>query len=178
MNVSSWFSKMVGGELTLANLKNVLNLQLDDLHSAETQIIAALPKMIEVANSASLKTAFENHLEQSHEHLRRLEESFKRLKHAPTGETCEAMEGLITEAEEVIDLDGDSDVKDAALIAATQRIEHYEIAGYGCARTFARRLGHWEVANLLQKTLNEEKEADAALTFVAEAFINAEAART
>lgn len=177
MNVSSWFSKMLGGSMTLDNLENLLELQLRDLTSAEDQLLAALPKMAEAASSPELKTAFRTHLEQTRKHKSRLEQAFRLLGKEPESETCEAMEGLIAEGQEVIALDGDADVKDAALIAAAQRVEHYEIAGYGCARTFARRLGRTDVANLLQQTLEEEAQADKALTRVAETVVNAEAAR-
>jgi ferritin-like metal-binding protein YciE len=178
MKKSSWFSKMTGTALTLENLEDVLILQLRDLYGAEEQLIEALPKMSEGASSPELKNAFQMHLAETREHVNRLEEAFGLLGQEAESESCEAMEGLISEGEEIVGLDGDPDVKDAALIAAAQRVEHYEIAGYGCARTFARRLGHNEVAGLLQQTLDEEGNADKILTEIAELFVNEEAARS
>ena len=176
MKASSWFSKMVGTAMTLDNLENVLTLQLQDLYSAEQQLIAALPKMEQAASSPTLKRAFQTHLAETRRHKERLEQAFRQLGQDPKTETCDAMKGLITEGQEVMGLDGDPEVKDAALIAAAQRVEHYEIAGYGCARSFARRLGHNEVANLLQQTLQEEANADKTLTRIAEESVNVHAA--
>jgi ferritin-like metal-binding protein YciE len=176
MKASSWFAKMSGTALTLDNLEKVLTLQLRDLLSAEEQLIVALPKMAEAASSPQLKRAFQTHLGETRQHKQRLEQAFKHLRQEPKAETCDAMKGLISEGEEVISLDGESDVKDAALIAAAQRVEHYEMAGYGCARTFARRLGHQNVAMLLQQTLDEEGNADKLLTQIAEETINEHAA--
>jgi len=178
MSMSSWFSKMIGTSMTLDNLENVLVLQLRDLYSAEQQLIDALPKMAEEANSSDLKSAFTTHLAETRQHKARLEQACRLLRQDPGGETCEAMQGLIAEGEEVISMDGDPDVKDAALIAAAQRVEHYEMAGYGCARTFARRLGHQSVASLLQETLEEEANADKILTHIAESTVNTQAARS
>jgi ferritin-like metal-binding protein YciE len=177
MKASSWFSKMLGSSLTLDNLGNLLELQLRDLYSAEEQLIDALPKMAEAASSTELKTAFNSHLGETRRQKDRLERCFKLLGKEVQSESCDAMEGLISEGEEIINMDGDPDVKDAALIAAAQRVEHYEIAGYGCARTFARRLGKQQVAELLQETLDEEGNADKMLTDIAESFVNIEAAR-
>lgn len=178
MSASSWFSKMTGTALKLENLECVLCLQLKDLYSAEEQLIEALPKMAEAASSAELRDAFEQHLAETKQQKARIERGFRLLGKEPESEKCEAMQGLIAEGQEVIDMEGDAEVKDAALIAAAQRVEHYEIAGYGCARTFARRLGHEELAGLLQETLDEEANADKILTHVAESFVNAEAARS
>jgi ferritin-like metal-binding protein YciE len=178
MAMSSWISKLTGTALTLDNLENVLELQLRDLYSAEEQLIKALPKMAAAACSDELKSAFETHLQETQLQKTRIERVFKLLGKEPQSETCEAMQGLIAEGDEIIALDGDPEVKDAALIAAAQRVEHYEIAGYGCARTFARRLGHTEAANLLQETLDEEGNTDKILTHVAENFVNTEAARS
>jgi ferritin-like metal-binding protein YciE len=178
MASSSWFSKMVGTAMTLDNLESVLLLQLQDLASAEDQLIKALPKMADAASSTELKDAFLTHLEETRGQRRRLSEAFGMLGQKDRSETCEAMQGLIQEGEEVIGLDGDPEVKDAALIAAAQRVEHYEIAGYGCARTFARQLGHMNLAMLLQQTLDEEANADKLLTDLAESFVNTEAARS
>jgi len=178
MSVSSWFSKMTGTALTLDNLENVLELQLRDLYSAEQQLIDALPKMADAASNPDLKSAFQTHLAETRQQKTRLEQAFRKLGKEPTAETCDAMKGLISEGDEIISLDGDPDVKDAALIAAAQRVEHYEMAGYGCARTFARRLGHNSVGDLLQETLDEEANADKILTHLAESFINVTAARS
>jgi len=174
---SSWFSKMLGTSLTLDNLCNLLEMQLRDLYSAEEQLIDALPKMAEAASSTELKTAFNTHLGETRRQKERLQRCFKLLGKEVQSESCDAMEGLISEGSEIINTDGDPDVKDAALIAAAQRVEHYEIAGYGCARTFARRLGKQQVAELLQETLDEEGNADKMLTDIAESFVNVEAAR-
>jgi len=176
MSVSSWFSKMLGTGLTLDNLQNVLEMQLGDLTSAEDQLIKALPKMAEAASNPELKSAFNTHLMETRQQRQRLDQAFCLMNREPTTETCEAMQGLIAEGQEVIDAEGDPEVKDAALIAAAQRVEHYEMAGYGCARTFARQLGHHDVAMLLQETLEEEGNADKILTHIAESHVNAEAA--
>lgn len=178
MSASSWFSKMLGTSMTLDNLENVLQLQLRDLASAEEQLIQALPKMAEAASSFDLKNAFMNHLAETRQQRLRIDQAFRLLGMEPETETCEAMQGLIAEGEEVIALDGDPDVKDAALIAAAQRVEHYEMAGYGCARTFARQLGRNDVADLLQETLDEEGNADKLLTDIAESHINIGAAHS
>lgn len=173
---SSWFSKILGNAITLENLEAVLQMQLRDLAGAEEQLTGALPKMRDAASSIELKVAFEHHLDETIRQQARLDEAFHLLGLQPDIETCEAMQGLIAEGDELIALEGDAEAKDAALIAAAQRVEHYEIAGYGCARTFARRLGHFEVAALLQETLNEEHEADRTLTRIAESGVNAAAA--
>ncbi len=168
MKTSSWFSKMLGMSMKLENLDNLLLLQLEDLYSAEDQLIAALPNMEAAATSHELKSAFRTHLEETRHHKQRLERAFRMLAHEPKMETCDAMKGLISEGDEIIGLDGEPDVKDAALIAAAQRVEHYEIAGYGCVRAFARRLGRTDLAELLQETLDEEANADKILTHIAE----------
>jgi ferritin-like metal-binding protein YciE len=178
MKASSWFSKMLGTDMCLDNLENVLVLQLRDLRSAEEQLIDALPKMADAASNPELRSAFQTHLQETREHKNRLDQALRLMGLEPESEICQAMEGLIAEGEEIIGLEGDADVKDAALIAAAQRVEHYEIAGYGCARTFARRLGQQQVAALLQETLEEEGNADKILTHVAESVVNSEAARS
>ena len=174
---SSWFSKMIGQQMTLDNLEELLVHQLVDLYSAESQLIDALPKMADAASNAALANAFRTHLAETRQQKTRLEQVFKHLGREPESETCEAMEGLIQEGQEVLAADGDPSVKDAALIAAAQRVEHYEMAGYGCARTFARQLGHTAVADLLQQTLNEEGNTDKRLTQIAESLVNPQAAR-
>jgi ferritin-like metal-binding protein YciE len=153
-------------------LRDLYVNELRDLHSAENQLVDALPKMAAAATSSQLRQAFTEHLEQTRGHVRRLEEIFDALGEKPTGETCEAMEGLISEGESYVKASGDDDVRDAGLIGAAQRVEHYEIAGYGTARTLANRLGEKEAADLLQATLNEEGEADHKLTEIAERDVN------
>jgi ferritin-like metal-binding protein YciE len=174
----SWFKKMLGMEMTLDNLDNVLELQLRDLYSAEQQLVSALPKMVDAASSPALKSALRNHLEETKRQKNRLEQVFRSLGKEVESETCDAMQGLISEGEEVASLEGDLEAKDAALIAAAQRVEHYEIAGYGCARAFARQLGHSQAAELLRQSLEEERAADQKLTEVAESFVNEAAARS
>ena len=177
MGVKSWFSKLTGSSMTLDHLDDLLVEQLKDLYNAEEQLIEALPKVAEAASFAQLKQAIKQHWEETKGQKIRLERAFRELGHEPQGEQCEAMEGLLAEAEEVIAAKGDPPVKDAALIAAAQRVEHYEIAGYGCARTFARQTGHESVAQLLQETLDEEAAADEKLTEIAENLVNPSAAR-
>jgi ferritin-like metal-binding protein YciE len=152
--------------------------QLQDLYDAEQRLTKALPKMAEAAHNPTLKNAFNEHLRQTQNHLTRLEQVFKMSKQSAQAKTCEAMKGLIQEGQEAIDASGQPDVKDAALIAAAQRVEHYEIAGYGCARTFAQRLGRRDAAQLLQQTLDEEAATDKKLTALAEQAINPKAAAT
>ena len=156
MTVASWFTKMTGNAQSLNNLEDLLVEQLQDLYDAENRLIDALPKMAEAAHMPALKQAFQDHLRETEAQKRRLEQAFEQLGKEAKRETCEAMQGLIAEGQEMIGLEGDDEVKDAGLIAAAQRVEHYEIAGYGCARAFARRLGHDAVAKLLQETLDEE----------------------
>jgi ferritin-like metal-binding protein YciE len=152
----------------LNSLRDLFVDQLKDLYDAESQIVTALPKMANAASSAPLKQAFQQHLEQSHEHLRRLENVFNEVGVRPIGEHCPAMAGLIEEGEEIISAPGDAAVKDAALIAAAQRVEHYEMAGYGAVRTYAKELGFKNAEKLLQQTLDEEGAADKKLTGLAE----------
>jgi ferritin-like metal-binding protein YciE len=159
-------------------MDDLLLTELEDLYDAETRLTKALPKMAEAAANGQLKNAFNNHLGQTEQHLQRLEQAFDFLGCSPTRETCEAMKGLIAEGDEIISADGDPMVKDSALLAAAQRVEHYEISAYGSARTFAEHLGHNRIANLLQQTLDEEKETDQKLTKIAESSINQMASRT
>lgn len=142
--------------------------ELRDLYSAENQLVSALPQMAAAAKSDTLKSAFESHLEETRGHVRRLSEIFTDLGQSPNGKTCKAMQGLIAEGSEAIQMQGDPDVRDAALIGAAQRVEHYEMAGYGVARTFAKELGFDNAASKLQKTLDEEGSADKKLTSIAE----------
>ena len=150
--------------------------QLQDLYDAEKRLTSALPKMAEAAHNTALRSAIQQHLRETQNHVNRLERAFQMLGRSAEGKTCDAMKGLISEGQEAIDAGGDPNVKDAALIAAAQRVEHYEMAGYGCARTFAQRLGKQDVARLLQETLQEEEATDKKLTQLAESNINPKAA--
>ena len=149
--------------------------ELRDIYDAEKQLIKALPKMAEAASSEELRSGFEEHLEQTKGHAQRLDQIFNALGEKPTGKKCKGMQGLVSEGSEVIDEDFDDDVKDAALISAAQRVEHYEIAAYGTVRTYASILDEQNAVSLLEKTLEEEKETDQKLTELAE-NINTEAA--
>jgi ferritin-like metal-binding protein YciE len=149
--------------------------QLQDLYDAEQRLTKALPKMAAAAHNSSLKAAFEEHNRQTQNHVSRLEQIFQHLGKSAKTKTYEAMKGLVEEGSEVISGQGDPDVKDAALIAAAQRLEHYGIAAYGTARTFAQRLGQTECARLLQQTLDEEAATDMKLTSLAEKSINPKA---
>lgn len=157
------------------HLNDLFIEELEDLYDAEKRLTDALPKMAEAASDADLKQAFKAHEMQTHQHVARLEEIFHRIGKSPSRETCQAMKGLIKEGEEMIDAKGNEAVRDAALIAAAQRVEHYEIAGYGTLRTFARQLGLMDVAQTLQQTLDEEGETDQRLTEIAESRINPQA---
>jgi ferritin-like metal-binding protein YciE len=158
----------------LASLEDLFVDELKDLYSAENQLLKALPKMAKAATAKELKAGFEKHLKQTQGHVERLEEIFEELEESPKGKKCKAMEGLVEEGAEVIDEDAEPEVKDAALIAAAQRVEHYEIAGYGCVRTYAKLLGRNDAMKLLQQTLDEEGDTDKILTKLAET-INVEA---
>ena len=160
--------------MKLENLKDLYIHELKDLHSAEKQITKALPKMVKAASNEELADAFREHLEQTEEHVRRLEEILESHDETFRGAKCKGMEGLIKEGSEMIEEDGDGDVRDSGLISAAQRVEHYEIAGYGCARTYAELLGDNDGAELLQQTLEEEKKTDRKLTELA-GSINVEA---
>jgi ferritin-like metal-binding protein YciE len=161
--------------MKLESLNDLYLEQLKDLYSAETQLLDALPKMAERATSADLKQGFQEHLRQTREHMHRLEQIFSDLGDTPKGHTCEGMKGLIKEGEEMIKMKGEDKVIDAGLIAAAQRVEHYEIAGYGTVRTYAEMLGHSQHATLLERTLQEEEMTDEKLSQLAESHINEEA---
>ena len=139
-----------------------------DLYSAEEQLIAALPKMVEAASSTKIKGAFRDHLELTRKHHQRLEQIFSKHGESPRGKKCKGMEGLIKEGEDIIKEDAPAEVKDVALIAAAQRVEHYEIAAYGTVRTFASKLGLHDDKAVLQETLNEEGATDILLTQLAQ----------
>jgi len=156
-------------------LDDLLINQLQDLYDAEQQISDALPKMERAATHPQLKSAFREHLGQTQQHVTRLDRVIGMMGPDSERETCQAMKGIIREGEDAVDAGGDPSVKDAALIAAAQRVEHYEIAVYGTARTFARQLGRDEIADILQQTLDEEKQTDQKLTKIAESSVNIEA---
>ena len=161
--------------MEINSLRELYIDQLRDLYDAEYQLIKALPKMAEGATSEELREGIEEHLEQTRNQAQRLEQIFERLGETPKGERCKGMEGVIKEGSETLEKEMDDDTKDAAIIAAAQRVEHYEIAGYGTVRTYANLLGETEAAELLEETLDEEKETDQKLTQLAEE-INIEAA--
>jgi ferritin-like metal-binding protein YciE len=164
--------------MTFHSLNDVFVVQIQDLYDAEQRLTKALPKMAEAAASEPLKKAFRAHLRETEQHVARLEKIFKMIGLTPERETCEAMKGLIAEGDEVISADGDPSAKDAALIAAAQRVEHYEIAGYGTVRTLALHLGHQDAAAVLQQTLKEESACDKKLTKIAESAVNVSAGRS
>lgn len=158
----------------LTSLRGAYIEQLKDLYSAENQLTKALPKMAKAASSPDLSQGFEEHLKQTKGHVERLEKIFKALDEKPTGKKCKAMEGLVEEGAEAIDENASPATKDALLIAAAQRVEHYEIAGYGTVKAFAKLLGEDDAAKLLDETLQEEAETNDKLTELSET-INAEA---
>ena len=153
--------------MDLDSLKDLFIDELRDLYDAENQITEALPKLIEKAQYPQLKSALQEHLEVTRGQIRRLESIFQRLGEKPSGESCKGMKGLIKEGDDMATRDGSPSVIDAAIISAVQRVEHYEIAGYGTVRTYADLLGEKEFVSLLQQTLDEEKEADKSLTELA-----------
>jgi len=162
--------------MKMKTLEDLLHHELKDLYSAEKQLTKALPKMAKAASSDDLQNAFQTHLTETEHQIARLEDILEKLQIPLRAHKCKAMEGLIEEGKEILEEEMDEQVRDAALIAAAQRVEHYEIAGYGCARTFARQLGHDEIADTLQTTLDEEKATDEKLTELAMQHINEEAA--
>ena len=156
------------------SLRDLLIDELQDLHDAENRLIKALPKMAKAASHEELKDGFQEHLEQTRGHVDRLERCFKLLGEKARSKTCHAMKGLIEEGKEAIEEDAPDAIRDAKMIGAAQRIEHYEMAGYGTARAFAETLGETKVANLLQETLDEEGDTNKKLTSIAET-VNEEA---
>ena len=148
-------------------LKELYIDELKDIYNAENQLVKALPKMAKAANSDELRTGFEEHLEQTRGHVQRLEQIFKELGEKPSGKKCKGMEGLVAEGQEMMGEDFEDEVMDAALISAAQRVEHYEIAAYGTVRTYAELLGEDTAVQLLEQTLEEEKETDQKLTDMA-----------
>jgi ferritin-like metal-binding protein YciE len=150
--------------------------QLRDLYHAEKQLVKALPKMAKAAKSEDLSEAFKTHLGETEEHVSRIEQVFEKIGVKARTKKCQAMEGLIEEGEELIDEEPEAEILDAGLIGAAQKVEHYEIASYGTLITWARQLGHEDFADLLKRTLDEEKQADEKLTSLAESHVNQEAA--
>ena len=161
--------------MELDTLKELYVEELKDLYSAENQILKALPRMIKVASHKELKRAFTTHERQTREHVKRLERICKELGVSPKGKKCHGMEGLLEEGKELISEKPEPDVLDAGLISAAQHVEHYEMAGYGTVRTYARQLGFEAQAELLQRTLDEEGETDKLLTNLATTSINIDA---
>ena len=161
--------------MKLDNLRKLFVEELRDLYSAENQLVKALPKMATGASSEELKQALEDHLEQTQGHVERLEQVFEQLDETPKGKTCKAMKGLVEEGSEILEEDGEDSLVDAGIIAAAQKVEHYEIASYGTVRTWAGLLGEKEVAELLQETLDEEGEANKLLNKLAQDIVNPEA---
>jgi len=161
--------------MKLDTLENLYISELRDLYSAENQLLKALPKMAKGASSNELREAFEEHLEQTRSHVERLEQIFEQLDESPKGKTCHGMKGLIEEGSEILKEDGEDSILDAGIIVAAQKVEHYEIAGYGSVRTFANLLGKDEEARLLQATLDEESETNEILNGLAENIVNPEA---
>lgn len=160
---------------SLKNLEDLFEHQLKDIYSAEKQIKSAIPKMIKNANNKKLKEAFNHHLKQTETQLERLTNIARDLEIKITGETCKGMKGLITEAEDFLSEDAESNVRDAGLIANAQRVEHYEISAYGTVVEYAKALGHRESARLLEETLKEERNTDEKLTDLAIDIINVKA---
>lgn len=164
-----------GGCMKLENLHSLLVEELQDLYSAENQIIEALPDMIEEASSPDLKNALQQHLEETRGQVRRLDQIFSQLPNVKKdGKTCKGMKGILKDGQDLLDTDAEPEVLDAGMIAGAQRVEHYEIAGYGTVRTYAQLLGRKDWAQLLEQTLNEEKQADQKLNQLA-SRINVEA---
>jgi ferritin-like metal-binding protein YciE len=154
--------------MKIESLRDLYVDQLKDLYNAEQQLIKALPKMAKASTSEELRAAFEDHLGQTRQHAQRIETIFEQMGEKAAGKKCKAMEGLVKEGSEVMEEDMEDGIKDAAIIAAAQRVEHYEIAGYGCVKAYATRLGDENAASLLEQTLQEEKQADELLNGIAE----------
>jgi len=163
--------------MEMSNLQDLLVENLKDLYSAENQILKALPKAAKKVENDQLRMALEEHVEQTRGHVERLEQVLSKMGEKGGGKKCHGMEGLLEEAKELLGEDAEPEVLDAGLIVDCQKVEHYEIAGYGSAVTFAKLLGNDEAARLLSQTLDEEKAADQKLTAIAESSINLEAAQ-
>ena len=163
--------------MALETLHDLWVHELKDLYSAERQLVQALPKMAKAASSEELRTAIENHLAETEQQVTRIEQILESFGESPRGQKCEGMEGLIEEGKSLLEEDGDEDVLDAGIIVAAQKVEHYEIASYGAVCEYARMMGHTEALQLLEQTLEEEKNADQLLNQIAEGGINALAER-
>jgi ferritin-like metal-binding protein YciE len=161
--------------MKLDSLETLWVEELRDIYNAENQLLKALPKMAKNASAPELKQAFQEHLDQTKEHVERLEEIFEKLDKKPAGKTCKAMKGLLEEGSELLEEEGEESVLDAGIIAAAQKVEHYEIASYGAVRAWANMLGEEDAAEILQQTLDEEGETDKRLTELAEEIVNVEA---
>jgi len=162
--------------MKLNSLQDLMVDEVRDLYSAEKQLVKALPKVAKAATSPRLKTLLQEHLAETENHVKRLEQAFQNLGLTPRAKKCKAMEGLVEEANDMLEEDADPEVLDAAIIASGNRIEHYEIAAYGTVRTYAQIMGNQQLVNLFQQTLDEEGNADKKLTALAESSINLEAA--
>ncbi|MFA9477906.1 ferritin-like domain-containing protein [Phycisphaerales bacterium AB-hyl4] len=160
---------------TFNTLDDLMLHELKDVYDAETRLVSALDNMAEAASNPVLKQSFQEHQRQTEGHISRLEQVFRMVDQEPERETCHAIKGLIAEGDDMISADGDAKVRDAALIAAAQRVEHYEIAAYGTMRTLAQQLGRRDIADVLQQTLDEERTTDEKLTSLAEGEINPQA---
>lgn len=165
----------VTGQKQFNSLEDLLLEQLSDIMDAEKQVLESLPKMEEAAANKQLKRAFHRHLGQTEKQIKRLEKIFKKMDHEPEAERCAGMAGLLEEGDKIASAQGNEDVRDAGLIAAAQRVEHYEVASYGCARAYAEQLGLDAIAKLLQQTLDEEGKTDKILTDLAEKKVNVKA---
>jgi ferritin-like metal-binding protein YciE len=164
--------------MKLGSLQDLYILELRDIYSSEDQILNRLPKMIKRAESGELRTALENHLEQTRSHVTRLERVFEMHGEEPKKQKCKGMHGLLEESDEMLGKDAAPAVRDAAIISACQRVEHYEIAAYGSVRTYAEQIGHERAAAVLQETLDEERAADQKLTEIAKNVVNIQATRS
>jgi ferritin-like metal-binding protein YciE len=162
--------------MSLDSLQSLFLEELKDIYHAEKQLVQALPRLAKSVSSPELKEAITSHLEETKGHVERIEQIFQDLGHAARGKRCKGMEGLLEEGKEIMEEEGEDAVIDAALIAGAQRVEHYEIAAYGCLRTYAQLLGYDNAARLLSETLSEEEAADEKLNAIAESKVNAQAA--
>lgn len=162
--------------MSLDSLQDLFLNELKDVYHAEKQLVEALPRLAKAARSPELRQAFASHFEETEGQVERLERIFEELGEAARGKRCKGMEGLIEEGKEILEEEGDASVIDAALISAAQRVEHYEIAAYGCLRAYAQLLGHQSAVKLLEQTLAEEEAADQKLTVIGEQSVNAQAA--
>ncbi|HEY3244889.1 MAG TPA: ferritin-like domain-containing protein [Phycisphaerae bacterium] len=164
--------------MKIASLEDLYVEELKDLYNAESQIVKALPKLAKAATAPELQEAFQEHLEQTRGQVDRLDQIFERRGRNPGRKKCTGMQGIIEEGKDLLDAEAEPAVLDAGLIAAAQKVEHYEIAGYGCAKTFAAMLGHDDEVSLLEQSLAEEKQTDKRLTELAENMVNVEALET